>query len=310
MEIYMNTSHNSFFILLIATVLVVTAVSTAKRSMLGSDENLLAWAFLNYEPEGRSPDERAQMLKRLGFTRCGYEGHPRYIGQLEEHIIAYRKHGVELVGIYLEIRQANPLEQDYLKEAIEILERRKCKLQLWLTIKDSLLKDIPEDKRAEKACEYIRPLADKVLPMGCKIAMYNHGGWTGHPNNQVQVIRRLQTMYNPKDLGIVLNFHHAHPFIDEFPKLLKQVIPYLFVVNTNGMRVMTKPDGKRVGDPKILALGKGDHEVDMLRVVKESGYTGPIGVIDHMGHVDPEVNLKNNLKALKAILKRLHAEDQ
>ena len=117
-------------------------------------------------------------------------------------------------------------------------------------------------------------------------------------------------MYNPKDLGIVLNFHHAHPFIDQFPELFKQVRPYLFVVNTNGMHVMMKPDGKRVGDPKILALGKGDHEVDMLRVVKESGYTGPLGVIDHMGRVDPEVNLKNNLEALKAILSRLHAEDQ
>jgi sugar phosphate isomerase/epimerase len=277
--------------------------------MLGSDDNLVAWAFLNYEPEGRSPEERALMLKRLGFTKCGYEGHPHLIDQLEAHIVAYRKHGIELLGIYLAIQKENPLEQDYLVEAIEILERQKCPLQLWLTIKESLLKDVPEDKRAEKACEYVRPLADRVVPMGCKIAMYNHGGWTGHPRNQVQVIEKLQAHYDPDSLGIVLNFHHAHPFVDQFPKLFKQVQPYLFLVNTNGMRVKVTPDGQRVGNPKILSLGKGDHEVHMLRLVKESGYTGPIGVIDHMGQVDPEVNLRNNLKALKTILSQLHAED-
>jgi len=289
--------------------MVVSAWSSPNQPRLGADEDLVAWAFLNYEPAGRSPEERAQMLKRLGFTKCGYEGHPHLTGQLEEHIIAYRRHNIELIGIYLEIRQANPLEQDYLRQAIEVIERQQCRLQLWLTVKDSLFKGVPEDQRAQMACDMIRPLADRVIPLGCKIALYNHGGWTGLQTNQVQIIQKLQAHYDAKDLGIVLNFHHAHPYVNDFSALFQQAQPYLFLVNTNGMRVKINADGKHVPNPKILALGQGDYEVDMLRVVKESGYVGPIGVIDHVKKIDPEVNLRNNLKALKGILGILYAED-
>jgi sugar phosphate isomerase/epimerase len=280
-----------------------------KQARFGSDENFVAWAFLNYEPEERIAEERAEMLKRLGFTKCGYEGHKQWIDQLEEHIIAYREHGIEMLGIYLEIREENPLDQDYLIEAIEIIERQNCKIQLWLTIRDSLFYGIPDGQRVQKAIDLIQPLADRVIPKGCKIAMYNHGGWTGLPSNQVKIVKKLQTWYNPEDVGIVLNFHHAHSFVDQFPGLFAEVKPYLFLVNTNGMRIKMNDEGKSEGDPKILALGKGDHEEYMLRVVKESGYTGPIGVIDHMKQIDPEVNLRNNLNVLKSILEQLNAEE-
>jgi sugar phosphate isomerase/epimerase len=288
---------------------VMMACGGQKQVRLGSDENFVAWAFLNYEPGERTAEERAEMLKRLGFTKCGYEGHEQWIDQLEEHIIAYREHGIEMLGIYLEIREENPLEQDYLIEAIEIIKRQNCKIQLWLTIRDNLFHGIPDGQRVQKACDLIQPLADRVIPKGCKIAMYNHGGWTGLPSNQVKIVKKLQTLYNPEDVGIVLNFHHAHPFVDHFSELFAEAKPYLFLVNTNGMRVKMNDEGNKEGDPKILALGKGDHEVDMLRVVKESGYTGPVGVIDHVKQIDPEVNLRNNLNALKSILGQVDAEE-
>ena len=129
----MITKTNVWITLLIIATLVVNVWGNPNPPKLGADENLVAWAFLNYEPEGRSREQRAQMLKRLGFTKCGYEGHPHLTGQLEDHIIAFRKQGIELIGIYLEIRQANPLEQDYLVKALDVIEKQKCKLQLWLT---------------------------------------------------------------------------------------------------------------------------------------------------------------------------------
>lgn len=277
----------------------------AGNSDFASENKLMAWAFLDFDTEERTPPERAEMLNRAGFTKCGYEGHPRYIGQLEEHIIAYRDHGIELVGIYLEIRQENPLEQSSIRETIDILRRQDYKTQLWLTVNDALLREIPEEFRVEKVCELIKPVADKVFPMGCKIAMYNHGGWTGNPANQVQVIRSLRNYYDPESLGIVLNFHHAHPYIDQFSKFFSQVKPYLFVLNTNGMRIKRKQNGEIEPNPKILPLGEGDYEIGMLRIVKESGYRGLIGIIDHTKGVDPEVNLTNNREALEAIRKKL-----
>ena len=271
------------------------------NSGLVIDDNILAWAFLDFDTEERSPQERAKMLKQLGFSKCGYEGHPRYIEQLEEHIIAYRENGIELVGIYLEIREENSIEQNSIKEAINILERQNCKTQLWLTINDELLKGIPEEIRTERVCEILEPVVDKAISLECKIAMYNHGGWTGNPENQVRIVQRLEKSYNPESLGIVLNFHHAHPYVYEFSELFMKVKPYLFVLNTDGMGVKKNQKGELIGDPKILPLGEGDHEIDMLRTVKESGYKGLIGVIDHDKNIAPEKNLGNNLNALKEI---------
>ena len=41
------------------------AEGTSQKPVLGADDNLMAWAFLAFDPEGRSADERAQMLKGL-----------------------------------------------------------------------------------------------------------------------------------------------------------------------------------------------------------------------------------------------------
>ena len=62
-----------------------------------------------------------------------------------------------------------------------------------------------------------------------------------------------------KDVGIVYNFHHAHLQIKEFPQLLQKMLPYLNTVNLNGMKV----EG-----PKIMTIGDGNEEQEMLKTLK------------------------------------------
>jgi hypothetical protein len=49
--------------------------------------------------------------------------------------------------------------------------------------------------------------------------------------------------------------------------------------------------------PKIIPVGQGTHEADMIRLVIDSGYDGPIGVL---GHVDADVEeiLAGNLAGI------------
>ena len=54
-EITMVTKNITRITLLIIAVLVISACGRPKQSSLGSAENLVAWAFLNFEPEGRFP---------------------------------------------------------------------------------------------------------------------------------------------------------------------------------------------------------------------------------------------------------------
>ena len=58
----------------------------------------------------------------------------------------------------------------------------------------------------------------------------------------------------------------------------------------------------QAAQPKILALGRGQHETAMIAVIHKSGYIGPVGILDHLNDTDTEIALKENLEILEEIL--------
>ena len=74
------------------------------------------------------------------------------------------------------------------------------------------------------------------------------------------------------------------------------MLPHLMCVNLNGMM----PGGEQ-----ILPLGRGEEDLKVLRMVKESGYDGPIGILDHRMDTDAELSLTQNLDGLRALLQEL-----
>ena len=46
---------------------------------------------------------------------------------------------------------------------------------------------------------------------------------------------------------------------------------------------------------------KGEHEQAMIRTVIKSGYSGPIGILDHQNELDTKVALERNLKGLETL---------
>ena len=62
-------------------------------------------------------------------------------------------------------------------------------------------------------------------------------------------------------------------------------------------------NGMRVEGPKIITLGEGDREPEMLRIIHASGFTGPIGILGHTEGEDIRIVLERNLEGL-ANLKR------
>lgn len=129
-------------------------------------------------------------------------------------------------------------------------------------------------------------LSKRARSLDCKLALYNHGDWFGEPENQVKIIQVLPD----EDLGIIFNFHHAHQQIDPFPEMVDVMLPYLWSVNLNGLRK---------GGPKILPIGQGDHEREMIELLIGKGYTGDFGILGHVENADVEMILKANLEGLK-----------
>ena len=74
--------------------------------------------------------------------------------------------------------------------------------------------------------------------------------------------------------------------------MLAVMQPYLWVVNLNGMVK---------GGPKIVPIGKGDHEKQMLQTLKQAGYTGPFGILGHVEDADVKVVLQQNLEGFREI---------
>ena len=57
-----------------------------------------------------------------------------------------------------------------------------------------------------------------------------------------------------------------------------------------------RPEG-----PKILPIGSGTRERDMIRLLQASGYDGPIGVLGHVEDADVEEVLRANLAGLRSL---------
>jgi len=58
------------------------------------------------------------------------------------------------------------------------------------------------------------------------------------------------------------------------------------------------------GSRKILDVGSGRHEAKLLKIVRDSGYTGRIGILDHRTQLDAELSLKANMDGLRKLVNK------
>ncbi len=253
--------------------------------------NLVAWCIVPFDSKKRGPEERAAMLAKLGFSKFAYDYRAEHIPTFDQEIECLKRHKVELSAWWFPTAL-----NDEAKMTLAVFEKHKVTPQLWVTGGGGPTKD-EADQRARVIAEAgrIRPIAEAAAKVGCQVALYNHGGWFGEPENQIAVIQELKL----PNVGIVYNQHHGHDHIDRFAELLQKMKPYLLCLNLNGM---TK-EGDRKGQ-KIMQLGEGDLDLKLLKVVKASGYTGPIGILGHTQD-DAEERLHDNLDGLDWLLPQL-----
>ena len=99
------------------------------------------------------------------------------------------------------------------------------------------------------------PAIGEAAKVGSKVALYNHGGWSGEPENMVAICERLRSVHGVKNVGIVYNLHHGHSHLERLDAALKTMLPHLLCLNLNGMDVAGDAKGR-----KILPVGAGAEE--------------------------------------------------
>jgi putative heme-binding domain-containing protein len=258
-------------------------------SRLFARDNLIAWCIVPFDSKKRSPEDRAKMLAKLGFKHFAYDWRAEHIPTFDAEIDALKRHGVALDAFWVAPGELNRES----KIILDLLKRHAIKAQLWvlLDLGPDKVAGAEQERRVGLATAKLLPLATEAGKIGCSLALYNHGGWFGEPENQIAIIDRLKAQ-GATNVGMVYNLHHGHDHLDRFPTLLATMLPHLLALNLNGM----DPAGDRYGR-KILPLGQGARDLDLLRIIAASGYKGPIGILGHTMD-DAEERLKDNLDGL------------
>lgn len=254
-------------------------------------KNYFAWCIVPFDNQDRTPEQRIEMLKRLGFESYAYDWREKHLPEMAKEINLATENGIKINAVWMWIDKSDSISKlsPNNQKVLQTLEETGLKTQIWMSFPEDYFDGMGDDERLDKASEMISYLSAEAEKLGCKIGLYNHGGWFGNPDNLVKIIEMLPG----KEIGIIFNFHHAHDLLANFEEMVKNMMPHLWTVNLNGMNP---------GGPKILPIGSGEKEAEMLTVLKKNGFTGPFGILGHIEDADVEMVLQANLEGLKTII--------
>jgi len=290
------TSRCLGLLLAIPALAAIPVFTSAKaqefQPKLFDDQNLVAWCIVPFDSEKRTPEQRATMLDELGIRKLAYDYRAEHVASFEEEIQTLKKHRIELTAWWFPT-----VLNEEAKLILSLLKKHDVHPQLWVTGGGDPAMSATEEKAfIESEVSRLREIAVAAQDAGCQVALYNHGGWFGIPENQLRLIEAL----NMPNVGIVYNLHHAHDQLDRLEPILKALGPKLIAINLNGMQT----DGERQGK-KILPIGQGDRDLEVIRIIGQSGYQGPVGILNHTD-LDARTRLQENLQGLRTLVAELN----
>jgi hypothetical protein len=276
--------------------IAVTIVPTP-RIVLAADtppifdrKNLVAWCIVPFDSMKREPAQRAEMVQKLGLTKVAYDWRAEHVPQFELEIQEYKKRGIEFFAFW-----------GAHENAFQLFEKYQLHPQIWQTALSPAATLNREDQIKEAAVKQL-PLVERCRALGCTLGLYNHGGWGGEPENLVAVCEYLRKHHHANHVGIVYNQHHGHHHVEQFQQAMTMMKPYLLCLNLDGMM----RDGEKRG-MKIQPLGQGELDLELLKIIANSGYKGPIGIIGHTQD-DVELRLLDNLDGLDWLVPQLSGQ--
>lgn len=281
-----------FQLLVITVFLMVSLTLSCQEGVphILQKDNLTAWCIVPFDSLERTPAERIAMLKDLGLSQYAYDWRVDDLDDMAEELELAKANGIKISAVWLWI-DGNADAIDSLsapnERVLKIIADAGLKTDIWLGFHHNFFSVVHHTARVAKGSRMIRYIADKVEAIDCRLVLYNHGDWFGEPENQIKIIEKLD-----RNIGIVYSFHHGHHQIDRFPSMVEHMLPYLWTVNINGM----DPD-----DSKILTVGSGKYEGQMIQTLIDAGYEGPIGVLGHVNNADVKQILKANLDGLRTL---------
>ena len=249
-----------------------------------------------HDSKKRSFTEQAQMLKELGYDGVGHI----WLEKVPERLKSLDDAGLKLYQITMQVNIApgKPAYDAKFKEVLGLVKGRN--VQFLLLISGAKASDATSDTRGVEVIRGISDLA-KEYP-GTQILLYPHvGNWTERIEDCVRVADKVDR----PNVGVIFNLCHWLR-VDkqrDYKPLLQKAMPRLWAVSINGA---DERDDKPGWARYIQPLGAGSFDVGaLLKILKDLGYKGPIGLQCFGIGGDTKEHLKKSMEAWKKLSKNL-----
>ena len=80
----------------LSLIAVAPRYCAAAEDQLFAPSNLVAWCIVPFDAKKRGPEERAQMLDRLGLKRLAYDWRDEHIPTFDQEVETMQRHGIEI----------------------------------------------------------------------------------------------------------------------------------------------------------------------------------------------------------------------
>ena len=261
-------------------------------------DTLAAWCVVPYDDRRRAPQERADALAKLGIEALAWDWRGEHVDEFGEQLDALRDRKLGLAAIWAPI--PNGVLNPALEAQVRTASGRGLTPQLWACAEFGAPGPAPADGDPSVFADRLEPLARLAQETGMTLALYNHLGWFGEPDNQLRVLDDLEAR-GFDNTGLAYMQHHGHAHIDGFADLWDRINGRVVALGLNGMR-----DGAHWGDGKVLPYAHGPRDLELARIINDSGWRGLTAVIGHTMD-DIELRIRDNLDGLDWIARALTA---
>lgn len=209
------------------------------------------------------------MLRELKYDGVGH----LWLDNLAERLRTADAEGLKVYQVYMNVNLDSGKEpyDPRLKEVVPLLKGRGTQLAV-------LIKGAPPSDQSfdADAIRILREISGIAQPAGVRVVLYPHYKfWLERVEDGIRLAGKMR----PADVGIMFNLCHWLAVDDEknLRPLLEKAKPYLAAISINGADRAAEIHAKT--GKWIQPLDSGSFDMyGFLKAVKDSGFTGPVGL--------------------------------
>lgn len=251
-----------------------------------------------HDSKKRSYAEQAIMLKELGFDGVGHI----WLDGVAERLKTLDEAQLRLFQITITVDLA-PHKAPYdskLKDVLAMVKGRG--MQFCMLVNGAPPSDPTMDAHG---VEVLREMSDLAQESGSQLLLYPHVGcWVERIEDSIRVAEKVDR----PNVGVMFNLCHWLR-VDkqrDYKPLLQKALPRLWAVSLNGADVWDEKPG---WDHYIQPLDKGAFDIaGLLKVLRELGYQGPIGLQCYGIGGDAREHLAGSMAAWRKLTESLPPE--